>query len=333
MTRTPLLKLPTQAEVKPADQFIRGAAALLKARVEGRAVTTPATTTTTGWAAELAVDGVAEFMAGLSGLSASGRLIELGMRVSLDGVGSMAVPNIIPVAADAGTWVIEGAPIPVRQGLLTATTLEPRKLTVINAYTWELAQHSDIEAFLRRFLSEAAGLALDSAMFDAAAASTARPAGIRNGISALTAATGTDDPAMMADLTALAAAVANAAGAGPILFVASPAQAVRIGLWSLIEAPFQVVSTPALADGIVIAVATNAFVSGFGSEPEFSVSDQATVHMDDSPAAIGTAGAPAVVAAPSRSLWQQGLIGIRMILPAAWGIRAPSGVAWLTANW
>jgi len=333
MTRTPLLKLPTQAEGKPRDQLVRSAAAHLRARIEGRAASAPATTTTTGWAAELAVDSVAEFVGGLSGLSAAGRLINLGMRVSLDGVGSVAVPNIIPVAADAGTWVVEGAPIPVRQGLLTAITLEPRKLAVINAYSWELAQHSDIEAFLRRFLSEAAGLALDAAVFDAAASSTARPAGLRNGVAALTAATGTDDPAMMADLTALAAAVANAAGSGPILFVASPAQAVRVGLWSLIEAPMQVVATPALADGIVIAVAANAFVSAFGREPEFSVSDQATIHMDDSPAAIGTAGTPNVVAGPTRSLWQQGLIGIRMILPAAWGLRAPSGVAWLTANW
>jgi hypothetical protein len=333
MSRIPLLKLPAQTEMKPRDQLIRSWAAQLRAHIEGRAVTNPATTTTTGWAAELAVDGIAEFVGGFAGLSASGRLIELGMRVSLDGVGSIAVPNIIPVAADAGTWVVEGAPIPVRQGLLTATTLEPRKLAVINVYTWELAQHSDIEAFLRRLLSEAAGLALDAAIFDANAASTARPAGIRNGIAALTAATGNDDPAMMADLTALAAAVAGAAGSGPILFIASPAQAVRIGLWSLIEAPMQVIASSALADGIIIAVAANAFVSGFGSEPEFSISDQATVHMDDSPAAIGTVGTPTVIAAPTRSLWQQGLIGIRMILPAAWGLRAPSGVAWLTANW
>jgi hypothetical protein len=42
-----------------------------------------------------------------------------------------------------------------------------------------------------------------------------------------------------------------------------------------------------------------------GGAPRFDVSDQATLHLEDTtPLAIGTAGAPATVAAPVRSLFQ-----------------------------
>jgi hypothetical protein len=45
------------------------------------------------------------------------------------------------------------------------------------------------------------------------------------------------------------------------------------------------------------------FFTASGDEPRFDVSDQATLHMEDTtPLAIGTAGSPNTVAAPVRSI-------------------------------
>jgi hypothetical protein len=36
-----------------------------------------------------------------------------------------------------------------------------------------------------------------------------------------------------------------------------------------------------------------------------------------------------VVAVPSRSLFQSNVAGLRMVMEVAWGLRHPSGLAWL----
>jgi hypothetical protein len=77
------------------------------------------------------------------------------------------------------------------------------------------------------------------------------------------------------------------------------------------------------------------FVSVTGDTPRFDVSDQATLHLEDTtPLAISTTGAPNTVAAPVRSLWQTDTIGIRMLLDINWGLRRTGIVAWTqTMTW
>jgi hypothetical protein len=47
-----------------------------------------------------------------------------------------------------------------------------------------------------------------------------------------------------------------------------------------------------------------------------------------SPQPIGSVGSPPTVAAPTRSAFQTDTILIRLIMPAAWALRAPA-VAWV----
>ena len=89
-----------------------------------------------------------------------------------------------------------------------------------------------------------------------------------------------------------------------------------------------------LADGVVICIATNALVSAFGTVPTIEASKEAVVHMDTAAGAVSTAGAPNVVAAPVRSLFQTDCISLKLRLPCAWTLRTASGLAWTqSVNW
>lgn len=52
--------------------------------------------------------------------------------------------------------------------------------------------------------------------------------------------------------------------------------------------------------------------------------------MSTTPAAIGTAGSPPVVAASSQSLWQTACIGIRTLIGCDWLLRRAGAVATIT---
>jgi hypothetical protein len=93
--------------------------------------------------------------------------------------------------------------------------------------------------------------------------------------------------------------------------------------------------TLGVAAGTVIALDPAAFASAFGPDPEISSSTETLVHLEDTtPAQIGTAGSPNVVAAPTRSLFQTDAIAVRLILRCAWTWRVPGAVSWIqNATW
>jgi hypothetical protein len=76
------------------------------------------------------------------------------------------------------------------------------------------------------------------------------------------------------------------------------------------------------------------FVSVSGAA-EFEVSEQATLHMEDTtPLQISTVGTPNVVAAPVQSMFQTAQIAIRMLADITWAMRRTGMVQWMTGvNW
>jgi hypothetical protein len=79
--------------------------------------------------------------------------------------------------------------------------------------------------------------------------------------------------------------------------------------------------------GTVIAMDAADFVSA-GESPQFSVSDQATVHEEDTaPLPIVSGAAPGTPANPVRSLWQTDSLGLRLILNMNWALRRTGMVA------
>ncbi len=93
-----------------------------------------------------------------------------------------------------------------------------------------------------------------------------------------------------------------------------------------------VIQSGTVPDKTVICMDAADFVSITGDTPRFEVSDQATLHMEDTtPLQIGTAGTPATVAAPARSMFQTDSLALRLILPMNWIMRRSGVVSFISS--
>jgi hypothetical protein len=291
-----------------------------------RGAVLPATTTGVGWANTIAATAVADFVSSLATYGAAAQVIAAGVRVDLSGVNTVSVPRRAGAVDVNLAWVGEGQPIPVKQYALDGVTLSPKKFAVAVGITREMSLH---ETVIESLLREDAAASLDASMFSTTAGSATRPAGLLAGVASLTPAAGGGESAMLADLAALAAAV----GTGNVVYVMPPSVSAVATTLARNDAR-TVLTTQGMPADSVIALDPRALVSGFGAEPEISVSTEAVVHFEDaSPQPIGSVGTPNVVAAPTRSAFQTDTILIRLIMPAAWVLRAPAiswvqGVTW-----
>jgi hypothetical protein len=305
-----------------------------------RAATSPATIGTVAWAGALSPTTTADFVSSLVGMSAGAKLIDAGMRIDLTNKYAVLLPHRSANLPDSNTqWIAEGGPIPVRQYALATSILGPvHKLATSVVASRELLKGPGGEDVLATLMREDVAVSLDASLFSNAAATAIRPAGLMAGITALTAtpSTGGLEAALRGDIAKLAAVV-TATGSANVAFVVSPAGAVRLASYPTITGPnLQVWPSLAVADGTIIAIAVDAFVSGFGSVPRISTSDAAVIHMEDTaPLQIATgAQGSGVLATPARSLWQTDSIAVRCILDCSWALRSTAAVAWITgATW
>ena len=82
--------------------------------------------------------------------------------------------------------------------------------------------------------------------------------------------------------------------------------------------------------GVVICLDAADYVSVNGDSPRFEISDQATLHMEDTnPQQLAAAGTAPVVAAPAQSMFQTDSLALRLILPMNWAMRRQGVVAWV----
>jgi hypothetical protein len=285
-----------------------------------RAATHPLTISESVALAEVAT----AFLPALVPYSAGAKLFSMCTRLTFDGRGSFSIPDITAMSAG---FVAENSPKAVLAGVSRGATLNPYKLAALIVASSELLAQGSVETIFQNTLAEAAARGLDTVLFSNAAATSASPAGLLNGIAGLTpSAPGTKTEAISTDLVALIAAVAPVAGGGDIVIVVNPAQAAEIGIRTLGGFKDMIIPNGNLASGTVIAIATPAVVSAFGA-PTFSSSSEAAVHMSDTPGAI-------VASSPTSSMWQTANIAIKMVNDATWALRSTSGVAWMTGvNW
>src|SRR5262245_18055587 len=75
-----------------------------------RSATAPATTTTSGWASQLATLAIEDAVAAITSVSAAAGLIQRGTKVNFDQHASIRIPGHIVDASDAGAWVGESLP-------------------------------------------------------------------------------------------------------------------------------------------------------------------------------------------------------------------------------
>jgi HK97 family phage major capsid protein/HK97 family phage prohead protease len=314
-----------------------------------RAATAPATTSTAGWAAELAVTGQGAWFNALMAGSIFQPVASRGMNITLGRYGQISMPTRQATPTIAGSFVAEGSPIPVRQAAFTAVTLGLKKMAVITSYTREIAEHStpQIETILRQLIMDDTGVAVDTVFIDNVAVSSIRPAGIRNGVSGLTATAGGGFTALVGDLKAMVGALAAVNAMGSLVWIMNPVQQIAISLTQNAGGafPFQaeinqnrmlgypVVVSSTVPAGMVILINADDLMVVQGDTPRFDVSDQATLHFEDTTPLQLTTGAQgsAVAATPTRSMFQTDSLALRMILPMNWAMRRTGSVAWTSS--
>jgi hypothetical protein len=281
---------------------------------------------------------VTDLLLGLAPGSAATQLFARAMRLDFDGVLQYQVPHVgtRPVPLFVG----EGRPIPVSQAALASSLVGPtKKLSFITTLTRELeaATPEVLSVILGRLLGESAAKALDAAVFDAGAADTTRPAGLLNGVVALTPAAtgGTAIDTAANDIAAFATAFSTAGiNSANMVLIAHPAQAWKLRLiigYQTIE--FVVLPSIGVPAGTVVAAIPEAIASGYEGTPEIEISDIPTLHFDASvPAEIVTAAG--VVASPTMSTFQQDIVAIKVRTKCAWASVQPGAVQFMSAvNW
>lgn len=316
-----------------------------------KAATAPAMTTVTGWAAELVQTAIFDFIESMMPNSVYPGLSAKGGRFTFGRNGIVSLPSRSATPTIAGSFVGEGLPIPVRQGAFTAITLTPKAMKVITAFTRQILQHStpEIERILREAIQEDTAVAIDTVLLDATAASVIRPAGLRNGVTTTTATAGGGFAALVGDIKGLMAALITASGGNlraPV-WIMNPIQAIAISMTQNAggDFPFDiemsrgnlrgypVLTSTTVTAGMVILVDAADFFSATGDEPQFDISNEATLHMEDTtPLAIASgAQGSGVLATPTRSLFQTDSYGLRMMLDMNWAMRRTGAVAWTSA--
>jgi hypothetical protein len=295
-----------------------------------KAATAPATTTTSGWAAELAQASVADFFVSMGPASASALLLSRGLQFTFGPTANIIVPGILSAAANVG-FVEPGKPIPARElATNAATLLSPRKFAVITSFSREMLQFSTIESMVRTVLGESVELARDAALLDTTAADATRPAGLRNGISAIAASSNTDlREAMLEDLDSIISSVAVVAANNPIVVIASPARArrLKLRLANSADPGFEIMASSAVGAAEIVAIASNGLISACDPVPRISVSTEGALVMNTVAAEV--VNAAGTVGAPTRSLWNTDSVAVRLILECNWALRSSAALAWV----
>jgi HK97 family phage major capsid protein/HK97 family phage prohead protease len=315
-----------------------------------RAASAPALTTTTGWAAELVQTAFLDMLETLMPMSVYPGLSNRGPKFTFGRNGIVSIPARTTSTTVAGSFVAQGAPIPVRQGAFTATTLTVKKMGVITSFSREMAEHSTpaIEAVLRQAIVEDTSVAIDTILLDATAASATRPAGLRNGVTGATATAGGGLVALVGDVKALAGSLITGSNGhlrDPV-WIMNPIQVLSIQFQTNANGQFifqdeiaqgrfrgyPLYQSTTVPSGTVLLIDAADFFSATGDAPVFNASDTATLHMDDTtPLALSATGAPNTVAAPIRSLYQTDSLAIRMTWDLNWAMRRTGVVAFVSS--
>lgn len=309
-----------------------------------KAAVAPATTTVAGWAAELVNTAMTDFLDTLRQESVYPALAAAGGGRLTFGpnAGAIKIPSRSPTPSIGGSFIGEGAAIPVRRLALTSTTLAPYKMGVITTFTREMAKYSMValEPMLRQEIIYDTAVTIDGTLLGTGAGDATTPKGLLNGVTALTATAGGGNAAFLGDMRKLLSPFATANAGSGLMLLMNPVQAENLALtpgadgtmgWAAnIMARYGIATSTAIPVGRIIMIRAADFASATGDVPEFELSNDATVHMEDTtPLAIGTAGTPNSVAAPVRSFFQTGVSGLRMIMDISWAMRRAGMVQYI----
>lgn len=282
------------------------------------------------------------FIDALDGRSIFPALRGRGMSLNFDMAGTAYIPGVVAGGAN-GSFFAEGSPMRVGRITTTSSTMTNRKLGVIIPFSREAAKRStpNLEALVRRRIIADTASILDSHLLDATAEDSVRPGGLLAGVSAVASGFGGGDYlAFIEDINALLAPFDAANASDGIALIMHPAQRRKLAMmpgpdgtfgWSdRFLSEFTVITSTHATAGRLIAVRLEDLATALGDAPQFEISTQATIHMEDtSPQPISATGSPNTVAAPVRSFFQTDSMGVRMVMDTNWKMVRSGMVQWV----
>lgn len=309
-----------------------------------KAAQTLGTTGTAGWVAELQQTSYAALLDALRGKSIYPELRARGMGLNFDAAGSVYIPSLVAGGAN-GSFFAEGTPMRVGRITTAGQTMTPRKMGVIIPFSREAAKRStpNLEGLIKKAIVDDTGAVLDSVLLDATAGDTVRPAGLLNGVAAVsTGFAGGDYQAVKEDFKALLKPFIDANAAANIAVIMNASQGLS---QSLMDGPLgnadwfkpirdrvTIIESTRATAGRLIAVRAEDFATAMGDTPEFELSNQATIHMEDAtPLEIVSATGP-TTANPVRSFFQTDSMGVRMVMDVSWKMVRSGMVQWVNGT-
>ncbi len=262
-------------------------------------------------------------------------------------------PVFIQSTSGAAKWTKEGAAKPVTSWQYTRAKMSPLKVATIAAATKEQLRRASAvaDALLRDELAKAVADRLNIDFIDPnkAAVADESPASILNGVAALPASGTGDYESVNCDIEALMLAfvTANQSLSGAF-WVMTESSAVSLSLMKnpLGQSAFPGVTVtggtlaglPVFTSNYVDVDTGGAVVALVKGDEIFlgdeggitvSISDQASILMDDSPSMNSTTP----TAAQLVSLWQTNSVGFLVERIINWQRRRAASVAWMRVSW
>lgn len=303
------------------------------------------TTTGSHWADDLVQTAYFGFLEALTPYSIFPALLGRGLSLMFDRWGTLVLPGRTGGTA-GGAFVGEASPIRVGKLTTFGAQLAPKKMGVIIPFSKEIAKRSTpaIEAVVRQAMLEDTAATLDPILLDATAGSAVRPAGLRYGISAAASGFGGGDyQAVREDFKNLLAPFVTANGVDNVVVIMNPTQGLNLAMmegpvgdpnwFERIRERVTILESTSATANRMVAVRASDF-AGAGGDPEFDVSEQATIHMEDTTPLEIVSGTGPTTADPVRSLWQTNSVGVRMLMDVSWVMRRTGMVQWIdTTTW
>ena len=311
-----------------------------------KAAVPAASTGSATWAGNLILDGggyFADFVEYSRARSVMGQISDRLRRLPFD------TQVLVQASAGVGKWTAEGDAKPLTSWTYTKAKLVPLKVAAIAAATQEMLKRASVAAdtLIRDELTRSVNTAVDGTFVSAAAAVTGEsPAGIRNGISALTltgdgtvAGIRCDIAAFLKELAGDNLSVSGAFWIMPELVAIDLSLATNeVGTAAFpgitptggTLAGLPVFTSQTVATNVVMLVKGDEIFLGDEGGIEVRISDQASLEMDNAPtqSSIGTPTATTTV-----SMFQTNSVAFLVERFLNWQLRRAGAVVWATVNW
>lgn len=339
----------TRDEAQIAKHMYPGDERLVAALTQKDAVPAASTLATT-WAGNLINEGgaaFADFVEYLRERSLYGQVADRFRRLPFD------APVLVQGSGGVAQWVKEGDAKPLTQWTYTRAKLTPLKVSAIAAATKETLMRASVSAdtFLRDELALAVGSRIDGTLIsDLPAVVDESPAGLLAGTSPLTLSGDGSVSGIRCDIAAfLKALVGDNLTISGAFWVMPETVAIDLSLaTNEVGAPafpgitptggtlaglpvFTSQYVPTQSEGPVVAlIKGDEIFLGDEGGIQVSVSDQATLQMDNAPTqnSIGTPTATTGV-----SMWQTNSVAFLVERFVNWQKRRSSAVVWANVNW